>query len=83
MRRLPLLAPLALAVVSASALTSAGCGCEKDRQVLEVMYDETYDLYQDFLQAYKDRGYRCTDDGTIRDAFGHALGTRYVCTGCP
>src|SRR5690606_35687228 len=63
-----------------------GCGildpCDEEERVVEVEYGDLYELTKLALDNYRKAGWDCRSDGTIRDGFGRAIGTRYVCTRC-
>lgn len=74
-------------IVIAASIGTSGCGsltapCVEETQVVEVMNGLTYDFGIALLEGYRSSGWICRSDGAIRNAFGGAVGTRYVCTRC-
>ena len=71
-------------IILACALLASACSnddCMDDRRVVEVS-GGTSGLGEVLLQQYRNDGYDCRSEGSIRDAFGRTIGTRYVCTKC-
>jgi len=77
-----------VALLSGAALTGSvqGCknplGCDNRTMVQEVNYGLYYDVDTMLLNLARSQGWACRDDGSIRNAFGGVIGTRYVCTIC-
>lgn len=76
---------LAFFVLAGLAVPVSGCSllCSQERQVVETEFGSIfYDLQRARLDTYRRQGFDCRSDGSIRDAFGRSIGTRYVCTKC-
>lgn len=74
-----LLAGLAMPLMGCEAIT----GCKDDEAVVEVEFSSwVSEIQRSLLKTYQERGYTCRNDGAIRNAFGAAIGTRYVCKKC-
>jgi len=60
------------------------CGTEPcQRQVLELVYDDPfYEFLSDQLDSFRALGWTCNSTGSIRNAFGVAIGIAYECTKC-
>jgi len=71
-------------IILACTLLAGACSnddCMDDRRVVEVS-GGTRELSEALLQLYRNEGYNCRSEGSIRDAFGRVIGTRYVCAKC-
>jgi hypothetical protein len=68
-------------------LAVGGCSdpksCTVETMVHEIEYGSPfYDFQVRMLAQSRDTGWRCEQDGAIRNAWGQAVGMRYRCTIC-
>ena len=74
--------PLALGLL---LMSLGGCSvlCHEDRRVAEITFGHpAEEIQREQLARWRREGFECADEGTIRNALGHVIGARYVCTRC-
>ena len=72
-------------LVLLATLLLAGC-CSEQTRVVEIEYEPFGPGTEDFdivlLDSYRDTGWDCFTDGSLRDGSGAVIGERWVCTKC-
>lgn len=72
---------VALLLVAVGGCSNPFASCEEERYVVEEIWNE-WGIYPMGRESFEDNGWTCSNDGSIRNAFGKAIGNRYVCTIC-
>lgn len=72
---------LALVLVAVGGCSNPFASCTEERYVVEEMW-VGWTAGLSSHESFEGQGWTCSDEGSIRNAFGSAIGERYVCTIC-
>lgn len=72
---------LAILVLAVAGCSNPFASCKEERQVVEEIWNQ-WGIYPMGRKTFEDQGWTCEYEGAIRNAFGQAIGQRYVCTIC-